>query len=176
MKFLLQSWLGIALLGIMLSLSSCIPDHCKDTVCQNGGVCVLGSCSCLNGFEGQNCNEVWNERFLGTWFREIPLHDTLVWPPADSLYVAKTWKEEISLISNGRADQFLIKSIGYLDSILCRRLSYAEFAFMENQFIDSSITILSGSGFIDSAHQAITGSYIVENGSRTTTFQLNLRR
>jgi hypothetical protein len=161
---------------LILSLSSCIPDHCIDTVCNNGGVCVLGNCSCLNGFEGQNCDEVWNERFLGTWFREIPLHDTLVWSPADSLYVAKTWKEEISIISNGRADQFLIKNIGYLDSILCRRLSSTEFAIMENQFIDSSITILSGSGLIDSANHIISGAYTVENGNYSTTFRLNLTR
>ncbi len=40
---------------ILLLLSACKKDPCKDTVCLNGGGCVDGSCLCTNGYSGVNC-------------------------------------------------------------------------------------------------------------------------
>ena len=176
MKFLGKGLFSVVLISISLNLSSCIPDHCVDTICRNGGVCVLGNCSCPNGYEGQNCDEVWNQRFLGTWFRELPDRANVILPEEDSLPLAKTRLEETSLIANGRADQFVIQNIGQMDSILCRRVSHHEFAIVENQFIDSFVTILSGSGRIDSSGKTIIGTYTIENRNHTTVFSLNLTK
>ena len=35
--------------------------------CQNGGTCFKGECTCPAGFEGDFCEEVWLNRYLGTW-------------------------------------------------------------------------------------------------------------
>jgi hypothetical protein len=38
---------------LTLSISGC--DDCKDVTCDNGGTCNDGTCSCLAGFSGTNC-------------------------------------------------------------------------------------------------------------------------
>lgn len=47
--------------------TSCNPDACKDVVCQNGGNCTDGTCSCPSGFEGSNCEILSRTKFLGTY-------------------------------------------------------------------------------------------------------------
>jgi hypothetical protein len=167
--------LSLLLLALSLTYASCIQDECKDIVCSNGGVCVLGNCSCLNGYEGPNCTEVWNARFVGQWYSENKPQETFT-SLQDSFAKAKRTVTEFSLISNGRADQFLIENIGFLDSILCRRVSYTEFAFAPNQVIDSNITILSGSGFLDSVGHEIALTYTTQIRNSMSTRQLNLTR
>ncbi len=36
-------------------INSCKKDPCKDKVCQNGGTCNDGDCSCPGGYSGTNC-------------------------------------------------------------------------------------------------------------------------
>ncbi|MES2622501.1 MAG: hypothetical protein V4615_16740 [Bacteroidota bacterium] len=40
---------------VILSVSSCKVDKCKDVNCQNGGICNEGKCFCASGFKGTNC-------------------------------------------------------------------------------------------------------------------------
>ncbi len=40
---------------IILLLSACKKDPCKDKVCLNGGACIDGTCLCTNGYTGTNC-------------------------------------------------------------------------------------------------------------------------
>lgn len=40
----------------MVTYTACNKDECKDVVCNNGGVCVNGNCSCATGYEGANCD------------------------------------------------------------------------------------------------------------------------
>jgi hypothetical protein len=147
---------------IITFFSACIPDHCKDTVCNNGGVCVEGNCSCLNGYEGINCTEVWNTRFLSTWQAiDVVNGDT-------AAYVA-------SLIDNGRPDQFLIMNLsGEFDSVLCRRTSYYGFALRESQEIDTVMSIRSGSGAIDSLGKSISFSYHLDFEDSSVLHQITL--
>lgn len=48
-----------ALIGLCLfsttSFFGCSKDKCKDVTCQNGGACVDGTCNCVNGYTGANC-------------------------------------------------------------------------------------------------------------------------
>lgn len=170
--FTLMRFIGLVVfLFLSFGYTSCIQDECVDTVCKNGGVCVLGNCSCLNGYEGTNCTEVWNLRFLGKWYSEDKLLPLNVSTSTDSV-TPKTSFSEFSVITNGRPDQFVIERIGSLDSILCRRLSYREFAVAEGQIIDSNVSILSGSGFIDSGGKAMELTYTTEIRESVATYKL----
>jgi len=47
--------------------NSCKKDPCKDVVCNNGGTCVDGTCSCTTGYEGTNCETDSRDKFVGQW-------------------------------------------------------------------------------------------------------------
>jgi hypothetical protein len=53
MKKLFQLLLVCGGLAVMNSCNN--QDACEDTVCQNNGVCVEGTCVCPEGFSGPNC-------------------------------------------------------------------------------------------------------------------------
>jgi len=52
-----------------LFLTSCNQDECKDVVCQNGGTCNEddGSCACPTGYEGDLCQTLSRDKFIGTY-------------------------------------------------------------------------------------------------------------
>ncbi|GAA4465592.1 hypothetical protein GCM10023093_18080 [Nemorincola caseinilytica] len=47
--------------------TSCNSDPCKDVVCQNGGTCNEGNCTCATGYEGTNCETASRAKFIKTW-------------------------------------------------------------------------------------------------------------
>ena len=47
--------------------TSCSKDECKDVVCQNGGTCADGKCTCTTGYEGTNCETKSRDKFIGTY-------------------------------------------------------------------------------------------------------------
>lgn len=61
--------------GLILTVSafgatlytSCNKDKCKDVVCQNGGTCSEGTCTCVTGYEGTNCETAMRAKFVKTW-------------------------------------------------------------------------------------------------------------
>jgi hypothetical protein len=50
-----------------VTVTSCNTDECKDVVCNNGGTCVGGSCSCLTGYEGVNCQTEVRASYAGDY-------------------------------------------------------------------------------------------------------------
>jgi len=158
----MKAFLLLFYCSLLVLVTSCMPDRCGSRLCTNGGVCVDGSCSCLNGYEGTDCDEIWNARFLGgRTSAEQYQGDTV------------TTRYGIVLVSNGRPDQFLIMNLsGRFDSILCRRKSYREFAIAENQKIDSVTSISSGSGMIDTAGATVIASYTLQ--LKDTTLSCNM--
>ncbi len=50
-----------------VTYTSCTKDECKDVVCQNGGTCISGTCSCPTGYEGSNCQTLSRDKFVGTY-------------------------------------------------------------------------------------------------------------
>ena len=82
----------------------------------------------------------------------------------------------MTLIPNGFPDQFLVEQFGGMDSILCRRTSYSSFAFTEGQEIDSLVTILSGTGTLDSNTGVINGSMEVQIDARNKSIPFLWRR
>jgi hypothetical protein len=49
-----------------ITYTACNKDECKDVVCQNGGTCSEGNCTCATGYEGTNCETVSAKKFIGT--------------------------------------------------------------------------------------------------------------
>lgn len=47
--------------------TSCKPDKCKAIACAYGGTCNEGSCKCLPGYEGSNCETITRNKFVGFW-------------------------------------------------------------------------------------------------------------
>ncbi len=40
---------------------------CDNVTCINGGTCVTGTCACPNGYEGVQCELLWNARYNGNY-------------------------------------------------------------------------------------------------------------
>lgn len=59
--------------------TSCNPDACKDVVCNNGGTCTDGSCSCPAGYTGTNCDNKANAAFVGTWSAKEKVNGSTTW-------------------------------------------------------------------------------------------------
>ncbi len=76
MKNLFQ-FAGAALLALtmMFTVASCSQDPCvtKKITCANGGTCLDGLCSCVDGYEGDLCADLSRTKFIGTYgaFDEI---------------------------------------------------------------------------------------------------------
>lgn len=42
-------------------------DKCKGVVCNNGGTCKDGTCDCVPGYEGNKCEIISRDKYLGTY-------------------------------------------------------------------------------------------------------------
>lgn len=47
--------------------TSCNNDPCKDVVCQNGGTCADGNCTCPTGVGGTNCETIYRTTYTNTY-------------------------------------------------------------------------------------------------------------
>lgn len=139
-----------------------MPDHCSDDLCRNGGVCVDGHCSCLNGFEGTTCEERWHTRFIGKWISQDNF-------PGDANIVLNY---EISVEGNEQPDRFWILGLNdRSDSVLCRRKSYLEFIIEPGQKLDDVTLVQSGSGVFDSLQKTVALSYTLQRNDSVVTYQ-----
>lgn len=53
--------------ALILSLSACQKDQCKDVDCNGNGQCIIGVCDCDEGYEGPNCETIQREKFIGSY-------------------------------------------------------------------------------------------------------------
>jgi hypothetical protein len=60
----LSAFLTISAFGAVV-YTSCNKDECKDVVCQNGGTCSEGKCTCPTGYDGTNCETKSRDKFVG---------------------------------------------------------------------------------------------------------------
>jgi uncharacterized membrane protein len=67
LRTILLSALGVIAAFSAVTYTSCNEDKCKAIVCANNGICKDGTCFCLAGFEGTQCETVTRERYKGTW-------------------------------------------------------------------------------------------------------------
>src|SRR5271156_531123 len=50
--------------GLAIVYTACNKDKCNNVVCQNGGACNSGNCTCLAGFEGSRCETLSRDKFI----------------------------------------------------------------------------------------------------------------
>jgi len=50
--------------ALAFAVTACNTDPCKDTVCNNGGTCLEGNCTCPSGYEGDSCQTKWSTKFV----------------------------------------------------------------------------------------------------------------
>jgi len=66
-KLTLLSALAFFAISTIVLYSACTVDPCIDLKCANGGACINGYCSCPTGYEGAQCDQMTNTKFLGTY-------------------------------------------------------------------------------------------------------------
>ena len=54
------------IIGTIALFYSCNKDKCKEIICQNGGSCIEGTCDCLGGYYGDNCEKVNRDFWLNS--------------------------------------------------------------------------------------------------------------
>lgn len=67
MKKIILTALSTLLLFSVVLFNACEPDLCKNVSCAYGGVCKDGSCACQTGYEGEHCETVTRDKFMGIW-------------------------------------------------------------------------------------------------------------
>lgn len=56
----------VMVFGLLITQNSC-KDPCKDVECLNAGTCEEGICSCVTGYEGDDCGTETRTKFFGTY-------------------------------------------------------------------------------------------------------------
>ena len=135
---------------------SCIKDGCGKILC-NAGVCVSGKCACPTGYEGNNCELLWSDKFAGTWHNAEQLQDSS--GVSSSNY-------DLTVRGNETPGTLLIDNMeGAYDSVVCRITNRYSFQLPAQSGPDSSFRISSGSGVMDSVTGNVTVSYaFIQNG------------
>lgn len=144
-------------------------DECSGVICQNGGTCFKGDCSCPAGFEGDNCETSWLSRYLGTWEvdEEVSLSNRHGRTGQRSKY-------NITIEKNGSSNTgFLIDNLtGNPDhnNIPCKIAvkpdggsdNPTNFIFTEQHSIPNTIKVVeSGNGTVNYLGTVLSGKYTI---------------
>lgn len=91
-----------------VTYTACNKDECKDVVCQNGGTCISGSCSCPAGYEGTSCETLSITKFAKVWAASDQTGSTnLVY----TVTIAPGSTLTSAIISNSFSDDFFSNTI-----------------------------------------------------------------
>ncbi len=85
-----------------ITYTSCNKDECKDVVCQNGGTCNEGTCSCTTGYTGTNCENAYASELPGTYSGTETCQ-----PPV----VSDDWSSTLTVSSNDKT-RIIIANFG----------------------------------------------------------------
>lgn len=66
-KYIVLSTLATLALFAAVTFNACKVDKCKNVSCAYSGVCKDGVCLCQTGYEGDHCETVTRDKFLGIW-------------------------------------------------------------------------------------------------------------
>lgn len=142
-------------------------DDCAGVECQNGGICIDGSCQCPNGYEGANCETKWLSRYVGDW----KFTQTVDVSTDDSrIGQQKSYTATIGS-DNGSTTQFVIDGLlgdATLNDVPCvvglnsddEFVSSSQFIFKRNHAIKGSYFIVnSGDGTINGSGTVMNGKF-----------------
>lgn len=143
---------------ISITFSACIEDLCNGKICQNDGVCVRGECACLQGYEGEECQLEWKDKFVESW------------------YVLETDKKGnqtnqygINTIETVAPDTFyLLNLANNIDTVVCYRAAFLKFAMIGKDLPDS-VTLQSGDGTLSAETGKVSGVYTTSRAGISNT-------
>lgn len=158
-------------------------DKCSTVVCQNGGSCFQGICSCPIGYEGDLCETVSSSRFVGTWdWEEIVEIST----DASLIGTKRTYRINITQTDklayvlnvndfrgNNNFDDMTWR-LGWKydvddDGVAIQTFAApTQFLFVRKQVLKGSrITIEEGAGSVNSIGTTMSGVYVITEPDST---------
>lgn len=141
--------------------TSCSKDECKDVVCQNGGVCASGTCTCVSGYEGANCETAVRAKFIKSWSAADLISGGTSPLAYTANIVAGTGTDMLAVvIGNSFSDNFF--TVGPIKATVSGNT-----ITIPLQNPDGNKYSLSGSGTIASGK--ITWSYTIKNDLTSAT-------
>lgn len=153
-SILIASFLTVGIFSSAV-FTSCNQDKCKDVVCQHGGTCTDGSCTCPSGYEGANCQTLSRDKFIGVYV---------------GTEVCTVGTDAYSITCSTNTDELKFNIQNLYNQSLTAIASASGNAFtIPNQTVGAGVTA-SGSGTITG--NTITITYTVNDGvvSNTCTF------
>lgn len=138
--------------------TGCIEDKCAGLICYNEGVCVEGTCACMQGYEGDQCTTKWYEKFEGEW--QATEKDK-------KGNVLNSYK--INVIPTESPDTFLLLNIAsYIDTVKCSRSTFLSFKIFDKGLTDTT-ALQGGDAQISENLSTVSGVYNTVKYDQTTT-------
>lgn len=145
-----------------ITYTSCKEDKCKDVVCQNGGSCTEGVCSCTTGYEGTLCETEVRTKFVKTWTASDKDITNVTVPTYNAIITKGTAVTDILIAKFSDA---------YFDHDVKATVSGNTIS-IASQAPDSDGYTVSGTGTYNSTDKKITWSYTLTSpisGSKSYT-------
>jgi hypothetical protein len=135
--------------------TSCNKDACKGVVCQNGGTCSGGTCTCVTGYEGTNCETKSRDKFVKSWSASDLITGGTS-PLAYSASIAAGVSSDITavIIGNAFSDNFF--TVGPINATIS-----GSTITIPSQNPDGNKYSLTGTGTLSAGK--ITWSYTIKN-------------
>lgn len=145
------------------------PDKCANIVCENGGSCFKGMCSCPGGYEGDRCQVKTMARYTGNW--EVKETVSI---SADASKVGTVRMYQMNIREKeGSEIVFLIDNFmgqQNYDNVQAEQgrdeksapAAYTTFSFVKDQLLGGTTSyIVSGTGSVNSIGTVLTGTYTI---------------
>jgi hypothetical protein len=158
--------------GLILTVSafgatlytSCNKDKCKDVVCQNGGTCSEGNCSCATGYEGTNCETKETAKFVKSWTAADKTATGASVPAYTAIIVAGTDVTGVKIShfsgNNSLGSSYFVNDV--IASVSGTTITIA------SQSPDNDKYTVSGTGTYNSTDKTITWSYTLGDPTGAT--------
>jgi len=150
----LSFFLGLSATALLTSCKK--EDPCDDVVCQNGGTCNDGSCSCASGYEGSTCGTEVRAKFLSTY-------------NVTEACTSGNFNYQITITtSSAGVNRVIINNFGGYGVSVVGSVSGSSLTISNQQFdLQGNAATFSGSGQLNGL--ILTISYTISSGSSSET-------
>jgi hypothetical protein len=147
-SILLKTLVTIAVLSAVL-FQSCKLDKCKAIVCAYGGICNEGSCTCLPGYEGANCETITRNKFISS-----------IWEVSEKGTISPKRKYGVAIEPAAEVNWVTLNNFyNFFGSRSVRAYVERDTIIIPNQQINGKVIV--GRGYIMSASPELVNNIIV---------------